>query len=222
MAQEVLIIGSSGGIGAALCARYAAQGARVTGLSRREDGLDLTDPARVDAILGALKGPFDVMIVASGALVIDGQEPEKSLRAVEAGAMAAQFALNAIGPALCLRHAARLLPRDRPAYAAVLSARVGSIGDNRMGGWYSYRAAKAALNQILRSAAIELARSHPQAVLAALHPGTVATQFGARYRGNRPALSPDQSAARLCAVLAGLSPAQSGGFFDYTGAPVPW
>lgn len=220
--MKVLILGSSGGLGAALAEHAGGNGWDVTGLSRRAHGFDITEPASVAAHLGALTGPFDAMIVATGALEIDGHRPEKSLRAIRADAMAAQFALNAVGPALALAHAGRLMPRDRRAVLGVLSARVGSIGDNRAGGWYGYRASKAALNQILRSAAIELARTHPQLICAALHPGTVATDMTRDYRGAHPAVPAATAARNLWSVLDSLTPSQSGGFFDWAGKPVPW
>jgi NAD(P)-dependent dehydrogenase (short-subunit alcohol dehydrogenase family) len=134
--------------------------------------------------------------------------------------LAAQFAVNAIGPALVVKHALRLLPKDRVARVGVLSARVGSIGDNGLGGWYSYRASKAALNQLIHSAAIEVARSHPQAVLACLHPGTVATGFTEGYGHDK--VTPDAAAGHLLAVLEALTPAQSGGFYDWAGKVIPW
>lgn len=220
--MRALVIGSSGGIGAALAAALAARGARVTGLSRSGDGFDITDAASVAAHLDALQGPFGLILVATGALAPAGGRPEKALREIDAGTMAAQFALNATGPALVLRHAPRLLARDGRAVVAALSARVGSIGDNRAGGWYGYRAAKAALNQIVRTAAIELARSHPQAACVALHPGTVATPLTRGYLGRHPAVPPEAAAENLLAVLDGLTPADSGGFFDWAGKPVPW
>ena len=173
-------------------------------------------------VLGRLEGMFDLVIVATGALEIGGVGPEKTLRALDGAAMAAQFALKAIGPALVLKHVLRLLPKDREVRVAVMSARVGSIGDNRLGGWYSYRAAKAALNQLIHTASIEVARSHPKAVLVALHPGTVATGLTAAYAGRHPVVPPNQAASRLLAVLDGLTPAETGGFFDWTGARVPW
>ena len=143
--QRALILGASGGIGAALVAALRAGGAEVTTLSRRADGFDLTEEASITASLAPLTAPYDLIFVATGALELGGSRPEKSLRALDPAVLAAQFATNAIGPALVLKHALRLLPRDRPATFAALSARVGSIGDNRLGGWYSYRAAKAAL-----------------------------------------------------------------------------
>jgi NAD(P)-dependent dehydrogenase (short-subunit alcohol dehydrogenase family) len=220
--MRALVIGASGGIGGALVAALAARGDQVTGLSRSADGLDVTDEASIARVLGALEGPFDTVIVATGALVIDGLGPEKTLRSVDGGGMAAQFALNAMGPMLVLKHALRLLPKDRPCRFGVLSARVGSIGDNALGGWYSYRTAKAALNQLIHTAAIEMARSHRHAVLALLHPGTVDTAFTAAYQPAYEKLSPAQSAAALLGVLDQLIPAQSGGFYDWQGDMIPW
>jgi len=133
-----------------------------------------------------------------------------------------QFALNAVGPALVLRHASKLMPGDRRAVFAVLSARVGSIGDNRLGGWISYRSAKAAVNQIVHTAAIELSRSHPQSICVALHPGTVETPFTEKYLGRHHAVPPEEAAGNLLNVVDGLTPAESGGFFDWAGKAVPW
>jgi NAD(P)-dependent dehydrogenase (short-subunit alcohol dehydrogenase family) len=141
---------------------------------------------------------------------------------VSAQAMADQFAVNAIGPALVLRHAGRLLPRAGRSVCAVLTARVGSIGDNRIGGWTSYRAAKAAANQIVHTTAIELARTHPELVCVALHPGTVETPFTAKYLGRHPAVPAAQAARNLVGVLTGLEPAQTGGYFDYAGEEIVW
>lgn len=213
--MRALVVGASGGIGAALGEALAAQG-EVVRLSRSADGLDVTDEASVARVLGAVAGVFDWVFIASGALGV----PEKSLKALTAQAMLEQFAVNAVGPALLIKHVVALLPKDRVARVGVLSARVGSIGDNAFGGWYSYRTAKAALNQIVHTAAIELARSHPLAVLVCLHPGTVATPFTAGYPGQKD--TADISAARLIAVLGGVTPAQSGGFYDYKGQTVPW
>lgn len=219
---KTLIIGASGGIGAALVAACAARGEEVTGLSRRDDGFDITDPASVAGYLDALGGPFDRVVVATGALVIDGAEPEKTIKAIDSQAMLDQFALNAVGPALVLARAHGLLPRKGRGVLAVLSARVGSIGDNRMGGWVSYRAAKAAVNQIVHTAAIELARTHQESVCVALHPGTVATPFTADYLGRHPAVKPDEAAENLLRVMDGLTPAQTGGFYDWAGKEVAW
>jgi NAD(P)-dependent dehydrogenase (short-subunit alcohol dehydrogenase family) len=137
--------------------------------------------------------------------------------------MARAFALNAIGPALIMKHMLPLLPRTGKAVFATLSARVASIGDNRLGGWYSYRASKAALNQLVRTAAVELARRAPNAICVALHPGTVATSLSAPFsKDGLDIQTVDVSAARLLDVIDGLSPDQTGGFFDHLGAPIPW
>ncbi|PJF09154.1 SDR family NAD(P)-dependent oxidoreductase [Pseudorhodobacter sp. MZDSW-24AT] len=220
--MRALVVGASGGIGQALALRLEADGAQVTRLSRRADGLDLTDEAIVSRLLGGLEGGYDRIWVATGALELNGVPPEKALRALDPAAMAAQFALNAIGPALVLKHALRLMPRDRPTAFAALSARVGSIGDNRLGGWHGYRAAKAALNQLMHTAAIEVARSHPQAVVVCLHPGTVETALTRKYAGGHPTVTPEAAAGHLLSVLDGLGPAESGGFFDWQGKAIPW
>jgi NAD(P)-dependent dehydrogenase (short-subunit alcohol dehydrogenase family) len=171
--------------------------------------------------MGALDGPFDAVIVATGILAPEGAAPEKSLDAIDAATMARTFAVNAIGPALVLAQVARLLPREGRSVVGVLTARVGSIGDNRLGGWHAYRASKAAANQIVRGAAIEIGRKRKEAVVVALHPGTVETAFTAAYPGHSK-MTPDESARRLLGVLDGLSPEQSGGFFDYAGREIPW
>lgn len=220
--EKALVIGASGGIGGAIRAALEARGIEVTGLSRSADGLDVTDEASVEAALGALEGPFALIFVASGALEIGDARPEKSLRQVSARAMADQFAVNCIGPSLILRQAPRLMPRNGRSVFAALSARVGSIGDNRLGGWYAYRTAKAALNQMIHTGAIEIARTHREAICVALHPGTVATDFTARYAQSHPTVSPDEAARNLLAVLDGLTAEHTGRFYDWAGEQVPW
>jgi NAD(P)-dependent dehydrogenase (short-subunit alcohol dehydrogenase family) len=220
--KRILIIGASGGVGSALAAAHASRGDHVTGLSRSQDGLDLTDEASVQKHIGGLDGPFDVVLVASGALEIDGAAPEKSIKSISQKAMMDQFALNAVGPALVLRHAQDLLPRDGRGVFAVLSARVGSIGDNKIGGWVSYRSAKAALNQIIRTGAIDLARSHKHSICVALHPGTVKTPFTEKYLARHPAVEASEAAGNILGVLDGLGTKDTGRFFDWAGKPVPW
>ena len=217
--MRTLIIGSSGGIGAAL---LAASGPQAVGLSRSQHGLDITDEASIINALSGLEPPFDRILIATGALELNGARPEKSVRALDPAAMAAQFALNAMGPILVLKHVLRLLPRDKPAQIAALSARVGSIGDNALGGWHSYRAAKAALNQFFHTAAIEITRTHPMACVALIHPGTVATNLGANYSGNHPTTPPDQAAQNILHVLQGLTAENTGQFFDWQGKVIPW
>lgn len=220
--KRAIIIGASGGIGSAVAEALDTREFDVTRLSRRQDGLDVTDEESVAAHMGALEGSFDLVLVATGALEIAGAAPEKTLRALSAQTMADQFALNAIGPALVLKHTPALLPKDRRAVVAILSARVGSIGDNRLGGWISYRAAKAAVNQVVRTASIEIARSHKHAICVALHPGTVATDFTRKYLGRHPSVPPAEAAGNLLSVIDGLGPEQTGKFFDWAGQEVPW
>ena len=220
--RRALILGASGGIGSAIAGELIRRNLEVTGLSRRDDGLQITDEASVEACLGRLDAGFDLIFVATGALEIAGARPEKTLGQLSAQAMMDQFAVNCIGPSLVLKHARRLMPRDRRGAFVTLSARVGSIGDNRLGGWYAYRTAKAALNQMLHSAAIELARTHPQMICAALHPGTVETEFTRKYVGRHPTVPAAEAAENLLQVIDALTPDQTGGFFDWTGAEVPW
>lgn len=222
MDQRILIIGASGGIGSALVETYRSAGDDVVGLSRKYDGLEVTSEASVVENLGQLSGPFDRIIVATGALEIGPYTPEKTIKSIDPEAMLAQFKLNTIGPALILKHSLALLPRDRSSVFAALSARVGSIGDNRIGGWTSYRTAKAALNQVIRTAAIELTRTHKQSICVALHPGTVETKFTEKYVGRHPAVPAAQAAANLRHVIEGLGPNDSGQFFDWAGQPIPW
>jgi NAD(P)-dependent dehydrogenase (short-subunit alcohol dehydrogenase family) len=220
--MRAVVIGASGAVGGGLADRLCADGWEVVRLSRSADGLDLDEEASVRAAAGRLQGPFDLIFDATGALEIDGHGPEKTLARVDPAAMARQFAVNAIGPALLLKHFHPLLPRDRRGIFATLSARVGSIGDNRLGGWISYRAAKAALNQIVRTSAIEIARKWPEAVIVALHPGTVRSALTQSYLGRHPAVTPDEAARNLVAVLEALRPEVSGGFFAWDGKAIPW
>ena len=221
--ENVLLIGHSGGIGSALQSALWNRGTSVTALSRSTDGLDITsEDSVIDACAALEPQSFDAVIIASGALDINGAQPEKSLSQLTPEAMIDQFKVNTIGPALVLKHTRRFLVKDRRSLVVALSARVGSIGDNRLGGWYSYRSAKVALNQIIRSSAIELARTHPQAVCIALHPGTVRTNFTRKYLGRHPAVDPQEAAANLLQVLGGLTAGDSGQFFDWSGKNIPW
>jgi NAD(P)-dependent dehydrogenase (short-subunit alcohol dehydrogenase family) len=229
------VFGASGGIGAALVEQLAARAdvADVFAGSRRgavPQGPRIR-PFRFDAsgnldCASTIGAPLDLVIVATGRLTrADGSGPEKALRQVSADALAELFADNAIVPAMIARAVEPLLPRDRRAVFAVLSARVGSIGDNRLGGWHAYRASKAALNMLVRTIAIEWQRTHPQALAVALHPGTVATPLSAPFqRGVAPErlFTPQASATALLKVIDGLTPKDSGGFFAWDGAPIPY
>lgn len=222
---RAVVFGSTGGIGSAVVdlLQNDPRCGEIIGLSRAT-GFDLLDEASIRDAAERLRtgSDIDFLFDATGALTIDDVKPEKTIRTIQPEAMGRQFAVNAIGPALILKHFAALMPRDRRSVFATLSARVGSIGDNRLGGWISYRASKAALNQIVHTAAIEIGRTRRQAVVVALHPGTVATELSDPFAGNRDRLSPKQSAQAMLAVLDGLLPDSTGGFFAYDGKPIEW
>ncbi len=221
-----VVIGAAGGVGAALATALSEGGHHVVGLGRGSaPPLDLLDEASIAAAAAHVAGlgAPRLVIDATGFLHGGGYVPERSWRDLEPAHMAHAFAVNAIGPALLMKHFLPLLPRQGRSVFATLSARVGSIGDNRLGGWYAYRASKAALNQLVRTAAIELRRRASEAICVALHPGTVETKLSAPFARSglevRPAA---QAAAELLGVIAALTPADSGGFRDHKGAVVPW
>ncbi|TCZ63052.1 SDR family oxidoreductase [Roseicella aquatilis] len=229
MSGSALVLGASGGIGGALLGALEAEGRwrRVIGLSRRgEPTCDLTDEASIAAAAAwvARETPDLALVVVATGFLHDGRfQPEKAMRQLDPAHLAHSFAVNAIGPALAMKHLLPLLRRDGPAVFAALSARVGSIGDNRLGGWWSYRASKAALNQLVRTAAVELRRSHPGAAVVAIHPGTVASGLSAPFsKAGLEVQRPEAAARRILEVLAGIGPERSGGFLDHLGKPVPW
>jgi NAD(P)-dependent dehydrogenase (short-subunit alcohol dehydrogenase family) len=219
---DALVIGASGGIGRAVAREMKARGGNVTTVSRAQDGLDVTDPQAVRRVMGAIEGPFQTVFVSVGILAPEGAAPEKQLSAIDHEAMHRVFAVNTIGLAHVLSYLPRLLPKRGRSVTGVLTARVGSIGDNRMGGWYSYRASKAALNQIVHGAAVELGRSHRDAIVTALHPGTVDTPFTEGFDPPHGKDAPEATARNLCDVMERLKPEQSGGFYDYAGREIPW
>ena len=198
----------------------------VIGLSRSSTPpLELTSETSIAAAAAfvAGKGTPRLIIDATGVLQSETIKAEKSWRELDTSQMAQSFAINAIGPALVMKHFLPLLPRDGSAVFATLSARVGSIGDNRLGGWYSYRASKAALNQLVRTAAIELNRRSPNAICVALHPGTVDTDLSVSFvKTGLDVQTPELAAERLLKVIAKLTAAHNGGFFDYNGETVIW
>ena len=236
-----VVIGASGGIGGALveALRQDIRFDHVAALSRGQprgwvdddratwtaadilDELSLTSAAQR---IGALGAPT-LIIVATGMLHGDGVTPEKSLRALDAHAVTTLFQVNAIGPALTARYLLPLTPRDRISVFAALSARVGSIEDNALGGWYGYRASKAALNMLIRTAAIEYRRDHPLGVCVAMHPGTVGSALSAPFLSKRPSdqvFSAQTAAGHILKVLDGLGPADSGRFYAWDGSSIPW
>ena len=225
---RAVVLGSSGAIGSALVRALQADPrcAQVHALHRGSTpALELGDEAGIAAAAAhvAQSGPLHLVLCATGALHVDGRAPEKRLAEIDPATMARAFAINTIGPAMLIKHFHPLLARRERSLLGVLSARVGSIGDNRLGGWYSYRASKAALNMLLRTAAVEVARQRPLAVLAALHPGTVVSALSAPIIGDAEASPPDLAAARLLAVLDGLpTEGASGGFHAWDGQTIAW
>jgi NAD(P)-dependent dehydrogenase (short-subunit alcohol dehydrogenase family) len=235
---RALVVGA-GGIGAALLAAVAQRAPGLDRLAtRRCVGGATPLPARLlpldltcDHSLAALRTsladgpPLRLVINTAGLLQGQGIGPEKRLSQVNRAALLTSFQVNAFGPLLLAQALEPLLPRDLPCHFASLSARVGSIGDNRSGGWYAYRAAKAAQNQLLRTLALEWRRRLPLACVSLLHPGTTATPLSEPFQAGVPArslFSPTWSAQQLLAVLAQLTPEHSGGFWAWDGQPIPW
>jgi NAD(P)-dependent dehydrogenase (short-subunit alcohol dehydrogenase family) len=235
--HSAAVFGASGGIGSALCEALAERGTGVIhagsrggaepqGASFRPFAFDLTDEASIAAAAAAMRDdPPEWVIVASGVLTLaDGTGPERTYKRLDPRTMAEVFALNTIGPALIAKHILPLMPRGKRFVFAALSARVGSIGDNRLGGWHSYRASKAALNMLIRNFALEMARTHPEGVIVGLHPGTVDSGLSQPFQSglaDGQLSAPHQAADNLLAVLGALGPEQSGKVFDYRGDEIP-
>jgi NAD(P)-dependent dehydrogenase (short-subunit alcohol dehydrogenase family) len=224
-----VVVGASGGVGGALMRRLQASRrfSRVYDLGRSGAAvpLDLTDESSIAAAAATVNrsGFVRLIVNAAGFLHDDRRRPEKSWRELDGDHMARAFAVNAIGPGLLMKHFMPLLAPTGKAVFAVLSARVGSIGDNKLGGWYSYRASKAALNQLVRTASVELRRSNRDAVCVALHPGTVDTGLSRPFmKAGLDVQTPDVAALRLLEVIDRLAPEHSGGFFDYRGDEIEW
>lgn len=225
---QAVVIGAGGGLGRALAAALERGGAyaRVTRLGRGSvPPLDLLSEPSVATAAAWVAGQGEVRLVldATGFLHDDRYRPERGWRDIDPAHMAHAFAVNATGPALLMKHFCPLLPREGRAAFATLSARVGSIGDNRLGGWHSYRASKAALNQLVRTAAVEMRRHNPAGLCVVLHPGTVDTRLSAPFaKAGLDVRSPDAAAQDLLRVLAGLDAGHNGGFYDQHGGPIPW
>ena len=221
--KNALIIGASGGIGSALHNYYLAQQnfEVVKSLSRSNDSFDITNEQNVKSYLDNEKSIYDLVIIATGGVQIDNDEPEKSIKRLNAKAMLNQFSLNALGPALILSRIHKLIPKDRPSHVLVLSARVGSIEDNKLGGWISYRTSKAALNQVLRTSAIELKRTHPNSCLLAIHPGTVETKMTNKYTSHSK-VSANTAAKNIAKLIIKNTPKDTGKFYDWAGKIIPW
>jgi NAD(P)-dependent dehydrogenase (short-subunit alcohol dehydrogenase family) len=229
---SAVVIGASGGIGGALEAALTEEGMFdvVHGFARSRAGpqhLDLLDETSIAAAATHVaKGPpATLVIVATGLLHAGNHGPEKALRDLDPEWLAKVHAINAIGPAIVAKHFLPVMPRSGRAVFAVLSARIGSIGDNRLGGWHGYRASKAALNMLVRTMAIEERRRNDRAIVVALHPGTVDTALSRPFKGNvQPGklFDPERAALQLLDVIEGLKVTDSGKVFDFEGEEIPF
>jgi NAD(P)-dependent dehydrogenase (short-subunit alcohol dehydrogenase family) len=222
-----LVIGANGAIGQAFVDAFQSdvRCIHVEFISRSSgNGFDLLAPDSIinQAERTRARGPFDIIIDATGALVINGAGPEKSLASLNQEQLVQSFQTNAIGPALVLQSFAPLLSKG-PAIYAKLSARVGSISDNHKGGWYGYRASKAALNMLLQTAAIELQRKNKDLRVVAMQPGTVQSNLSKPFLGSSThVLSPSESVFGMMNALKALKPKSGAYFVDYKGDEIPW
>jgi len=219
--KRALILGASGGIGGAVADNLSKRHWDVTSLSRSFNQFDVTNEDSVKAAFTSVEGPFDFILIATGALEINSA-PEKSINHLSQSNMIDHFMTNAIGPALILKHLRLFLDKKSSSVVSVLSARVGSIEDNKLGGWYSYRAAKAAVNQIVKSFSIELSRSHPEACLLAIHPGTVDTNLTHKYASKHPTQTPTEAAQNILDVTLKKNSSHTGRFYDWANKEIPW
>lgn len=224
---RALVIGASGAIGAAITHQLQSDPrcAQVFALSRSSTpAVDLLDESSIVAAAQFLRhhAPLHLIFIATGVLHSAQHQPERRLSQLSYAHMMTSFRINTFGPALLIAQLTPLLARHERSLVGVLSAKVGSISDNRLGGWYSYRASKAALNMIVKTAAIELARSHPHALLAALHPGTVESALSAPFSANHRVRPAQEAATELLQVLDQLPAGQSGTFRAYDGEILPW
>ncbi|MFN4226424.1 MAG: SDR family NAD(P)-dependent oxidoreductase [Hyphomonas sp.] len=235
--MNAIIFGSSGGIGRAMTEAVLASGRYGTVFAASRSGAaipgavsfqaDFTNEADLANLAREVSaaGPLTLCLVASGLLSDgDGLQPEKSYRSQSLDAFERVFAVNTFAPALIAKHMLPLMPKAERSVFAALSARVGSISDNRLGGWHAYRASKAALNMLVRNFAIEQARRAPGNICVSLHPGTVDTALSKPFQANVPAerlFTPEEAAAHLLAVIGGLTPEESGKCFDWAGKEVP-
>ncbi|GMN01350.1 SDR family NAD(P)-dependent oxidoreductase [Erythrobacter sp. MTPC3] len=235
--RTAAIFGSTGGIGRALCERLSDLGCKTIYAGSRDGKLpklpgsvpfafDLTDESTIEAAASLMKdNPPTWVIAATGVLTLpDGTGPERTYKRLDPAAMAQVFALNTIGPAIIAKHMLPLMPRDEAFVFAALSARVGSISDNGLGGWHSYRASKAALNMLIKNFALETGRTHKNGSVIGLHPGTVDSALSEPFQTNLPdgqLTEPNEAADNLLRVLAGLRAEDSGKVFDFAGKIVP-
>ena len=228
--SAAVIIGASGGIGAAIADALEEEGAFtvVHRFARSLDGaahIDITDAASIaNAAALVAKGPSPTLVFVATGILHDGPSgPEKALKELDPAWLATVYAVNAIGPAMVAKHFLPLMPKAGRTVFAALSARVGSISDNRMGGWHGYRASKAALNQLIRTIAVEERRRNSSSIVVALHPGTVDTALSKPFQANVAAghlFDSGRAAAQLLDVIDGLRAPDSGKLFAWDGVEV--
>ena len=223
---RALVIGSSGTIGAEFAALLATDPRcnEIVGLHRHSSpAIDMQDEPSIVAAAKALAGgsPFHLIIHAAGLLHDGDLMPEKKLSDLRFSSLMKSFGINAIGPALVLRYFSPLLSREG-GRMIFLSAKVGSIGDNKLGGWYAYRASKAALNMLVKTASIELKRTLPKAIVIAMHPGTVNSKLSKPFGGETKGRPADVACREMLNTIDGLQPEQSGQFLSYSAELLPW
>ncbi len=227
--SSAAVIGASGGIGAAILRQLnrSPDFDRVFAFARREGPsttpIDITDEDSIRRAVETIDVPLDLVVVATGVLYTDRFRPEKTMRQLDADAMLEVLSINTVGPVLVAKHFLPRLRKDTKSVFAALSARVGSIGDNRLGGWLSYRSSKAALNMALKTLAIEHRRTHPASAVIGLHPGTVDTELSSPFQRGVPdgkLFTPDYSAECLLGVIDEATPADSGRVFAWDGEVV--
>lgn len=220
------VIGASGAIGAAFvdALQKNPRCEQVIALHRNSiPAIDLTDEASIEAAAAEIKaqGPFHLIIQAAGILHQQEFMPEKKLGDLSMAQMQTTFMVNTFGPAIVLRHFSKMLDKQRGVFA-LLSAKVGSIEDNRLGGWYSYRASKAALNMMIKTAAIEIKRTQPNSVVIAMHPGTVSSALSQPFRGGEIGRPAALAADEMLAVIDQLQADDTASFVSYKGERLPW
>ena len=220
---RALVFGASGGIGQAFSRFLESKlgSENVVKISRSFDGFEISDEEKIFKLSESIEGSFNLIINATGVLQTTEEGPEKTINVVKQKSMIDMMMINAIGPALLLKNFSKKLDKTKFSVFVNLSARVGSITDNRLGGWISYRSSKAALNQIIKTSSIEINRRNKNAICVGLHPGTVKTRFTEKFQNTTETISPDESVKMMMKVVENLSVDDNGYCFAYDGKVIP-
>ncbi len=220
---RALVFGASGGIGQAFSRFLESKlgSENVVKISRSFDGFEISDEEKIFKLSESIEGSFNLIINATGVLQTTEEGPEKTINVVKQKSMIDMMTINAIGPALLLKNFSKKLDKTKFSVFVNLSARVGSITDNRLGGWISYRSSKAALNQIIKTSSIEINRRNKNAICVGLHPGTVKTSFTEKFQNTTETISPDESVKMMMNVVENLSVDDNGYCFAYDGKVIP-